>query len=308
MSSRQQAAMTGAAWRERARQFTGPEIVTPTVLLIPSLCLIAFLILYPIVQGFWYSLTDGSLLRPGRFVALGNYVELMTNPSFWHSVRFSIVFAVCNIVGCYLLGLGLALLMQMDMPFRGLFRVLLLLPWIVPSVVAIVSWRWMVADQSALFNQIIKAFGGSPIYFLSDSTWAVVVVIVIKIWRSFPFMMLSLLAALQTIDRSLYEAAEIDGANRWQSFWHITLPDIRNISVILCLLMTIWSVNDFDTPWLLAQGGPANATENLVVLAYRYTFARNDVGTGAAVSFITLFILMALFTFVLRLQREDRNA
>ena len=219
-------------------------------------------------------------------------------------MRFSVIFALCNIIGCYSLGLALALLMQQDFPGRGVFRVLLLLPWIVPSLVAVVSWRWMVQDEGALFNQIIGFFGGSPIFFLSDSTWAVVVVILIKIWRSFPFMMLSLLAALQTIDRSQYEAASIDGATKWQAFRHVTMPEIKNISIVLCLLMTIWTVNDFDTPWLLAQGGPANATENLVVLAYRYTFARNDVGAGAAVSFVTLIMLMAIFTFVLRLQRR----
>ena len=210
-------------------------------------------------------------------------------------------------MGCYLLGLGLALLLQKDFPARGLLRVLFLLPWIVPSLVAIVSWRWLVNDEHALFNQIITAFGGDPVYFLSNSTWAVVVVIVIKIWRSFPFMLLSLLAALQTVDRTLYEAAAIDGATKWQAFWHVTVPAIRGVSIVLCLLMTIWTVNDFDTPWLLAQGGPANATENLVVLAFRYTFARNDVGMGAAVSFVTLFLLLALFFVILRLQRGDRR-
>ncbi|MGO8080432.1 carbohydrate ABC transporter permease [Rhizobium leguminosarum] len=262
-------------------------------------------IAYPMAQGLFFSFTDGSLMKAGDFVGFDNYIKLLNTPAFYHSLRFSAIFAVCNIAGCYLLGLGLALLLQQDLPGRGMFRVLLLLPWIVPSLVSIVSWRWMVKDENALFNQVITLFGGSPIFFLSDSTWAVVIVILIKIWRSFPFMMLSLLAALQSIDRSLYEAAAIDGATRWQSFWNVTLPQIKNISVVLCLLMTIWSVNDFDTPWLLAQGGPANATENLVVLAYRYTFARNDVGMGAATSFVTLSVLMALVFFLLRLQRRS---
>ncbi len=293
------------AWRIRAKQLTNSEFVTPSILLAPSILLLLVVIAYPMVQGLFFSFTDGSLMKPGDFVGFDNYLKLLSTPAFYHSLRFSAIFAVSNIVGCYLLGLGLALLLQKDMPGRGVFRVLLLLPWIVPSLVSIVSWRWMVADDSALFNQVIKLFGGSPIYFLSDSNWAVVVVILIKIWRSFPFMMLSLLAALQSIDRSLYEAAAIDGATRWQSFWNVTVPQIKNISIVLCLLMTIWSVNDFDTPWLLAQGGPANATENLVVLAYRYTFARNDVGMGAATSFVTLFVLMALVFFLLRLQRRN---
>ncbi|MGO7905871.1 carbohydrate ABC transporter permease [Rhizobium leguminosarum] len=294
------------AWRSSARQFLTPDLRMTLLLLLPSLILMLVVIGYPMIQGFWYSFTNGSLLKAGKFVGLRNYGKLLTDPSFWHALRFSLYFAVANIVGCYSLGLGLALLLQKDFPGRGLFRVLLLLPWIVPSLVAIVSWRWMINDDKALFNQIIVFFGGDPVYFLSSSNWTIAMVIVIKIWRSFPFMLLSLLAALQTIDRTLYEAADIDGATKWQSFRHVTMPAISGISVVLCLLMTVWTVNDFDTPWLLAQGGPANATENLVVLAYRYTFARNDVGMGAAVSFVTLAILMVIFTVVLRLQREKR--
>ncbi len=293
------------SWRVRARKLANPQFVTPSILLAPSILLLLVVVAYPMAQGFYFSFTDGSLMKGGKLVGFDNYVKLLSSPAFWHSMRFSAIFAVCNIAGCYMLGLGLALLLQKDIAGRGVFRVLLLLPWIVPSLVSIVSWRWMVNDEKALFNQVITLFGGDPIYFLSDSGWAVTIVILIKIWRSFPFMMLSLLAALQSIDRSLYEAAAIDGATRWQAFWNVTVPQIKNISIVLCLLMTIWSVNDFDTPWLLAQGGPANATENLVVLAYRYTFARNDVGMGAATSFITLFMLMAIVFCLLRLQRRS---
>ncbi|MDM9620490.1 sugar ABC transporter permease [Rhizobium sp. S96] len=298
---------TATVWRGFARPLLSPDVRTTAILLAPSILLIAVVIAYPMTQGLLYSFTNGSLLKPGKFVGFQNYAKLLSEPTFWHSLRFSLLFAVANIAGCYTLGLGLALLLQRDFPLRGLFRVLLLLPWIVPSLVAIVSWRWLMNDEHALFNQIITAFGGDPVFFLSNSNWAIVMVILIKIWRSFPFMLLSLLAALQTIDRTLYEAAEIDGATRWQSFWHVTMPAIRGISVVLCLLMTIWTVNDFDTPWLLAQGGPANATENLVVLAYRYTFARNDVGMGATVSFVTLGMLLVIFAVILRLQREKRG-
>jgi ABC-type sugar transport system permease subunit len=293
-----------SAWRSFARQLASPELRTTVLLLAPSVALILLVIAWPMAQGLWFSLTDGSLLKPGNFVGLDNYVKLMGSGPFWASLRFSLIFALCNIIGCYTLGLGLALLLQRDFPGRGLFRVVFLLPWIVPSLVAIVSWRWLMNDEEALFNQILTAMGLDPVYFLSDSKWAVVMVILIKIWRAFPFMLLSLLAALQTIDRTLYEAAEIDGATKAQAFWHVTFPAIRGISVVLCLLMTIWTVNDFDTPWLLAQGGPANATENLVVLAFRYTFARNDVGMGATVSFVTLALLMTIFALVLRLQRK----
>ena len=298
--------VTVPAWRSRARQMVSTELRVTAFLLAPSLFLIALVIAWPMAKGLWYSLTDGSLMKPGHFVGFDNYVKLLASPAFWHSLRFSLVFALCNIVGCYGLGLGLALLLQRDFPGRNVLRVIFLLPWIIPSLVAIVSWRWLMNDEHALFNQILALFGMNPVYFLSNSNWAVAMVIMIKIWRSFPFMLLSILAALQTVDRTLYEAAEIDGATPWQAFWHVTMPAIRGISIVLCLLMTIWTVNDFDTPWLLTQGGPANATENLVVLAYRYTFARNDVGMGATTSFVTLIILMTIFIAALRFQKEGR--
>jgi len=284
--------------------FAKPGFSTAIILLLPSLILIGAVIVYPMALGLKYSLSTGSLIKPGAFVGLSNYIKLLGSPSFYSALQFSLEFAIANIAGCYTLGLGLALLMQKGVPGEGAFRVLFLVPWIVPSLVGVVSWRWLVGDEAAFVNRVIKLGGGSPIFFLSSSGWAIVIVILIKIWRSFPFMMLSLLAALQSIDRTLYEAAAIDGATPRQMFRYVTLPQIRNISIVLCLMMTIWSVNDFDTPWLLAQGGPANATQNLVILAYRYTFDRNNVGMGAATSFITLFGLMILVFFLLRLQRR----
>ena len=281
-----------------------PDRATPYLLLAPSGIMIAAIVIYPMALGFYYGLTDGTLLRPGSFVGLRNYWTLIGSADFRNALEFSFVFAIFNVAGCYFLGLGLAILLNLDLPGQGFFRTALLLPWIVPSIVAIVSWRWMLADERAFFNSLITTFGGSPIFFLSDSHWAVASVIVIKIWRSFPFMMLSLLAALQGIDRSLYEAAEIDGASHWQAFLYMTMPQLKNISIVLCLLMTIWTVNDFDTPWLLTQGGPASATENLILLAYRYTFGRNNVGMGSATSFITLLILMILVIFLLRRRSE----
>ena len=233
-----------------------------------------------------------------------NYLHLFASADFYHSLYFSLVFALFNVVFSYLIGLGLALFLNLDFPGRGFCRVALLIPWIVPAIVSIVSWKWLIADRGGLANIILSLFGIGPIYFLSDSHWAMVAVIVIKIWRSFPFMMLSLLAALQVIDRTLYEAGKLDGANSWQLFWHITLPHLKNISIVQAILMIIWSINDFETPYLLTQGGPANATENLILLAYRYTFGRNDVGRGSAVALLTLVILMVLATIMMRQQRR----
>lgn len=276
----------------------------PYVLLIPSAALIALINLYPFATGFYYSLQDGTLLKSGAFVGFKNYLALPGMEDFRHAIWFSIVFAFFNVFGSYLLGLALALLLNQNMPGRGFFRVALLVPWIIPSIVSIVSWRWLIADQSGLVNVVLGWLRIGPIYFLSTENWATFSVIVVKIWRSFPFMMLSVLAALQTINREMYEAAAIDGAGRWQSFRYITLPQIMPISIVLWILMTIWSVNDFETPWLLTQSGPSNATENLMVIAYKYTFARNDVGTGTAIAFVSMLIMMTLAIMLLRRQRE----
>jgi multiple sugar transport system permease protein len=281
-----------------------PDLL-PYLLLVPSIVLIGLINLYPMVSGFLYSLRSGTLLKAGSFVGLRNYLDLASIPDFRHALYFSALFAVCNVVGCYALGLGLALLLNLDVPGRGFFRVALLLPWIIPSIVSIVSWRWMIADQNGLVNIALGHLGLGPVYFLSTGRWAVFAVILIKIWRSFPFMMVSCLAALQSIDGALYEAAAIDGAARWQSFRDITLPLIKNISIVMWVLMAIWSVNDFDTPWLLTQGGPSNATENLIVMAYKYTFTRNDVGVGTAVAFVSLIILMALALLLLRAESRE---
>ncbi|WP_220209719.1 carbohydrate ABC transporter permease [Reticulibacter mediterranei] len=277
----------------------------PYLLLLPSIVMICIIELYPFITGLLYSFQNGSLLAPGSFVGLENYLATFSDPEFLYSLGFSALFAVFSVIGSYLLGLGLALLLVQNFPLRGLFRVLLIIPWILSSIVTIVSWRWLIQDQHGSINVLLSWFHLGPIFFLSDTRWAVVSVIVIKIWRSFPFMMISLIAALQTIDGNLYEAARIDGAGRWASFRSVTFPGIYNISIILWILMTIWSVNDFETPWLLTQGGPSNATESLMILAYKDTFARNTVGSGSAVAFISLIILMVLAIVMMRFRNRE---
>ncbi|MBA2678345.1 MAG: sugar ABC transporter permease [Ktedonobacteraceae bacterium] len=277
----------------------------PYLLLLPSILVIIFIELYPFLTGLLYSFQNGSLLAPGSFIGLENYLATFADAEFIYALQFSAIFAIFSVIGSYLLGLGLALLLVQSFPLRGLFRVLLIIPWILSSIVTIVSWRWLIQDQHGTINVILGWFHLGPIFFLSDSRWAVVSVIVIKVWRSFPFMMISLIAALQTIDGNLYEAARIDGAGRWAAFRSVTFPGIQNISIILWILMTIWSVNDFETPWLLTQGGPSNATESLMILAYKNTFARNSVGSGAAVAFISLIILMVLAIVMMRFRNKE---
>jgi multiple sugar transport system permease protein len=277
----------------------------PYLLLLPSVTLILIIEFYPFINWVSFSCHKGTLLGTGAFVGFGNYLRLFSSPNFYNALWFSFIFAFFNVLISYLLGLALALFLNQDFPGRGFCRVALLIPWIVPAVVSVVSWKWLIADRGGLVNILLGSIGVGPIYFLSQSGWAMVAVIVIKTWRSFPFMMLSLLAALQVIDRSLYEAGRLDGANHWQLFRHITMPHLKNISIIQAILIVIWSINDFETPFLLTQGGPSNATENLILLSYRYTFGRNDVGLGSAVAILTLIVLMVLSTVMMRQQAKN---
>ena len=288
--------------RSFARRKRWASNALPYAMLIPSILIIGVIILYPFATGVVYSLWEGSLIRLEEFVWLQNYIDLLGMSDFHHALQFSAIFAVSSVIASYSIGLGLALLLNQEMPGRGLFRVALLLPWIIPSVVSVASWRWMIADQNGIVNQALDLAGIGPIFFLSSEGWAMFSVIMIKVWRSFPFMMVSCLAALQSIDQSIYEAAKIDGAGRWQTFRDITFPQIKGISVVMWILMTIWSVNDFETPWLLTQGGPSNATSNLIVLSYKYTFTRSDVGIGSAIAVVSMLVLMALALLMLRRQ------
>ncbi|RXZ82617.1 sugar ABC transporter permease [Paenibacillaceae bacterium] len=278
----------------------------PYYFLLPSILLIIFINVYPMISGLIYSFQSGTTSKSGDFVGLSNYIRLFTMEDFWHSLYFSSVFALFSVIGSYLVGLGLAMLLNKDVPGRGFLRVALLVPWIVPSVVSIVGWRWLLGDQNALINNMLGVFGIEPILFLSTEGWAIFSVILIKVWKSFPFMMISLLAGLSTINEEMYEAANIDGAGRFKTFYYITLPQVKGISIVCWILMTIWCFNDFETIWLLTEGGPANATENLIILAYKYTFIKNSVGIGSAIAIVSLIILMALATLLLRKQSDDK--
>jgi len=283
-----------------------PSWALPIGLIVPSLLVIVFVNLYPFVNGLYLSLTNSSLLGSGSFVGLASFKTVISNAEFAQALQFSVLFAVCAVFGSYIIGLLLALLLNTDVWARGFFRAALLIPWVIPPIVSIVSWRWML-DQGGLINSILGTVGLAPIYFLSSTTWAQVAVIVVKIWISFPFMMVTCLAGLQGIPQELYEAVAIDGGGRWAGFQHITVPQIRMISIISWLLMTIWSVNDFTTIWLLTQGGPVDATENLIVLAFKYAFQVGSVGLGAAVSIITMVLMLCVGVVLLRIMPSQEE-
>ncbi|MVA76361.1 ABC transporter permease subunit [Auraticoccus sp. F435] len=280
----------------------GPTAGTLTLILfvMPSVLLILLLNLYPVLYAGMQSLRDGSLIAAGDFVGLENYTDVLTSEAFWDSTGFTLVFTLVGVFGSWAVGLALALLLRTKIPAGGLFKVLLLLPWVVPVVVSATSWNWLVATPQSPFPIITEAIGLGRVLFLADPTLAQVTVCVFKVWISFPFMMMMMASALAAVDDNVYEAARVDGASRGQIFTHVTLPLISRSTYISWILMTIFCVNDFPTIFLLTGGGPVNATSSLVVLSYRKVFAEFQTGPGTAIAFVMTLTLVVVSVLLYR--------
>jgi multiple sugar transport system permease protein len=215
-----------------------------------------------------------------------------------------VIFTIVGVFGSWLIGLALALLLRTRIPAGGVFKVLLLLPWIVPVVVSAASWNWLVATPQSPLPMLANSLGLGNVLFLADPTLAQVTVCVFKVWISFPFMMMMMSSALASVDLNVYEAAKMDGATSWQSFTQITMPMIARSTYISWILMTIFCVNDFPTIFLLTGGGPVDATTSLVVLAYRTVFQNFQTGPGVAIAFIMTLVLVIISVVLYRQIRK----
>ncbi|WP_445442934.1 carbohydrate ABC transporter permease [Clavibacter sp. km1a] len=270
---------------------------------LPSLILLVLLNVYPVVYSFLQSLQQGTpstLPWETPFVGLQNYTDVLMSEQFRNATTFTIVFTVVGVFGSWLVGLALALLLRTRIPANGLFKVLLLLPWIVPVVVSSTSWNWLVATPQSPVPIILETLGFPDANFLGDPVLAQVVVCVFKVWISFPFMLMMMSSALASVDTNVYEAAKMDGASAWQAFRGVTLPIISRTTYISWVLMTIFCVNDFPTIFLLTQGGPVNATTSLIVLAYQQAFQNLQTGPATAVAFMMTAVLVIVSTLLYR--------
>lgn len=274
-------------------------------LLLPSVALLVLIHGYPLVHAGVQATHDGSLIETGNFIGFDNFTNVLASPAFWKAAQFTLWFTIVGVFGSWAVGLGLALLLRTKIPAGNAFKVLLLLPWVVPIVVSSTAWNWLVATPDSLIPSLFRSLGlGAPL-FLADPTLASVMVMIFKVWVSFPFMMMMISSALASVDTTVYEAASMDGATRWQQFTQITLPLIARSTYISWILMTIFCVNDFPTIYLLTGGGPVDATTSLVVLAYRTVFQDFATGPGVAIAFLMTLTLVIVSVILYRQIRKS---
>ncbi len=283
----------------------------PPALLAPAGAIMTVLLAYPVLRGIVLSFFNTRLLRynQGRFIGLGNYARLVSDPYFWNSVVVTLLYGFGATVCTYLIGLGLALLLNRRLPGRGLLRTIIVMPWAIPEVVAVLIFTWMLDAQYGVINYALVEAGilRAPAAWLSDAGLALPALIMVTSWEQFPLAMLILLAGLQTIPRELYEAAMSDGAGRWSCFRHITLPGLRAVNLILILMLVLNSFRRVTVIYAMTGGGPARATETLSILTYNTAFQYEQLGYAAAVGTALFIILLVLSVIYLRLSGIGRE-
>ncbi|WP_251093099.1 sugar ABC transporter permease [Streptomyces sp. Caat 7-52] len=292
----------------------------------PVVIVLGVLVGYPLARGFYLTLTDANSLNSARtigvnhidatykFIGLDNYQDILFGPTaydrFWSHFLWTVVWTVACVALHYSIGLGLALMLNQKLRGRTLYRLLLVLPWAVPTFVTVFSWRIMLADSGVL-NQVLGALHLPQPEWLEDTFWQRFAAIMVNTWCGVPFMMLSLLGGLQSIDSTLYEAAEMDGASAWQRFRHVTLPGLRSVSSTVVLLGIIWTFNQFVIIFLLFGKNSAPDAQILVTWAYALGFGQQprDFAQSAAYGVLLLSILTVFTSFYFRwLKRNDQLA
>ena len=264
------------------------------------LCFLAF----PLVFGVWLSMTPARIGRLGGFVGLENFAWLAEDPVFWLSVFNTALYTTVATLIKFAVGLYLALLLNRRLPFRALIRAAVLLPWVVPTVLSAIAFWWIYDAQFSVVSWLLERAGliDQYINFLGEPNLARGSVIFANIWRGVPFVAITLLAGLQTIPPSLYEAATIDGARGWQMFRHVTFPMLTPVLAVVMTFSVLFTFTDFQLIYALTRGGPVNATHLMATLSYQRAILGGHIGEGAAIStamipFLLFAILFSWFGF-----------
>jgi multiple sugar transport system permease protein len=278
---------------------------TDYLYVLPAIVVMLIVIAYPIyytVELSFFNTPPSLQLRDKVFVGLDNYEIILTSDVFWRVTLNTFIWTIVSTVAAFLLGLGVALALHDEFVGRGVLRAILIIPWVISAVAASYIWKWIYHSDFGVIGAVLVALGlASRPPNLIDSVGSVLPsLIVVNVWREFPFAMIMLMAGLQTVPDQLLRAARVDGASAWQRFWHVTYPHLQGVSTVTILLLAVANFNSFIIPWIMTGGGPSNASHIWITHIYELAFGRQRWGLASAYSVLLFIILMTLGYFYVR--------
>mgnify|MGYP001386050597 FL=1 len=287
---------------ERRYSFLGVLLIAPTVLVFCAV------IVYPLVSAIYLSFF--SIYTPtleGTWLGLENYRTLLTKGEFWLSLRTNLIWTAGTLFLQIVFGVGMALVLHQNIWFRSLARSLILFPYFISTVVAVLVWKWLFNDLYGILNYLMMSAGiiDWPVDFLGSMPNAMISVILVGAWKYFPFVVIAVLARLQSIPNHLYESAKIDGAGPIARFFDVTLPQLREVLIVIIMLRAIWDFKEFDLIFLLTGGGPITSTQTLPLLVYKEAFGLNQMGMASAYAVVMMLIMLVFMIIYIRHTRSE---
>lgn len=284
----------------------------PYLFILPSFLIILGFLFYPIAMVFYYSVQHYDISAPyyNRFAGLDNFIQIFTQDKlFFPSLLISLKWVVTEVGLQLVFGMILALLLNQTFKFRGIVRAVAFIPWAISGVLASVMWSLMFNEHMGVFNDFLMKVGliSEPKAFLASTSTAFTAVVIAELWRGIPFFAITLLASLQSIPNELYEAAKVDGANRWKSFIYVTLPQLKNTIILTTLLRVVWEFNNVDLLFNLTGGGPAHSTTTLTMYIAELAVHGSNFGYGSALTVVSFGILLIFAVLYLRLSRYEKE-
>jgi multiple sugar transport system permease protein len=278
---------------------------------LPALSVMALVIAYPVyftVYLSFFNTPPNLALEDKIFIGLGNYGRILAAESFHEATWNTLVWTVFSTLFAFVLGFGVAIALNRELVGRGLLRGTLLVPYVISAVAASYVWRWLYHSDFGVIGALLVALGitDGPINILDSRSRVMPALIIVNVWKEFPFAMIMMLAGLQTVPDQLLRAAQVDGASAWQRFWHVTVPHLKAVSLVTVLLLLVTNLNSFTIPWIMTGGGPAGASEIWITHVYSLAFGRIRFGLASAYSVILFVVMMTMGWFYVRaLTRGD---
>ena len=278
------------------------------VWVLPLLIILSLFYLYPIISIFRLSFTDSRVGNPNFSYTLSSYKAVLTDVTLWRVLKVTLIFVLSSVFLQLFLGLMTAILIKKDLFGAGLVKLSMVFAWVVPGIITGIMWQMIYSSNSwGIINYVVKSLGFSSIPFLSDPVLALTAAIISNVWRGTGFSGIMQYAALCAIPLELYESAKIDGANAWQSFWAITLPQLKPMLMINVVLITIYSFNTYDSIYALTRGGPGGSTTVISLQAYESVFSYLQLGRGAVYAiFMTLLSIVFTLIYIRLMDSEEK--